>query len=285
MPVFFGCAYPVDETIFELFGTILGGRIMSYDDRTDMGGTQRAFLTTHWSLIDDIRAREDRDQALISLLVQRYWKPVYCYLRRKDCDNEEAKDLTQGFFHEVVLGRGLVERADQSKGRFRSFLLHALDQYIINERAKQTARARIPKDRLVSLQGIDPSKLPEDMLECDPNGSYNYAWVSALLDQVLSAVRRSCREGGLQTHWEVFSARVVRPILDGTAAPALAEICARLGIEDTRQASNMIITVKRRFRETLRRHIRNTVVSEDQVDEELDEIIKFLPESAQDFSK
>ena len=275
----------MDETIVELFGTILGGRIMSCDDRTDMGGTQRAFLTTHWSLIDDIQAGGDKDRALIGLLLQRYWKPVYCYLRGKGCDNEEAKDLTQGFFHEVVLGRGLVERADQSKGRFRSFLLHALDQYIINERAKQTAAARIPKDRPVSLEGIDPSKLPEDMLECDPSTSYNYAWVSALLDQVLSAVRRGCREGGLQTHWEVFSARVVRPILDGTVAPGMGEICARLGIEDTRQASNMIVTVKRRFRETLRRHIRNTVVSADQVDEELDEIIKFLPESAQDFSK
>ena len=242
-------------------------------------------MTTHWSLIDDIQAGADRDRALINLLFQRYWKPVYCYLRRKGCDNEQAKDLTQGFFHEVVLGRGLVERADQSKGRFRSFLLHALDQYIINERAKQTAVTRIPKDKLVSLEGVDPSKLPEEMLECDSNSSYNYAWVSGLLDQVLSAVRKGCREGGLQTHWEVFSARVVRPILDGTAAPSMGEICARLGIEDTRQASNMIITVKRRFRQTLRRHIRNTVVSADQVDEELDEIIKFLPESAQDFSK
>jgi hypothetical protein len=88
----------------------------------------------------------------------------------------------------------------------------------------------------------------------------------------------------LQTHWELFHARIVEPILTGTTAPPLSEICTRLGVEDTRRASNMMITVKRRFRETLMKHIRNTVISTDQVDEELDEIIRFLPKSAQDLT-
>ena len=75
---------------------------------------------------------------------------MYCYLRRKNYDNERAKDLTQGFFHEVVLNRALIERADQAKGRFRSFLLHALNEYLIDEQRKETAQKRIPKDKLVS---------------------------------------------------------------------------------------------------------------------------------------
>ena len=249
-----------------------------------MGGIHGVFLTTHWSLIDDIQTGRDKDRALIKLLLQRYWKPVYCYLRRKGTNNEDAKDLTQGFFHEIVLNRRLVQRSDQAKGRFRSFLLHALNQYVINQRAKQTATLRIPQDKLVSLESVDPSELPQDMSACEPDASYNYAWVSALLDQVLTAVKRSCREEGLETHWELFHARIVRPILTGASAPPLSEICTRLGVEDTRRASNMIITVKRRFREMLKGHIRNTVISKDQVDEELDEIIRFLPKSAQDFT-
>jgi RNA polymerase sigma-70 factor (ECF subfamily) len=257
---------------------------MRSDDRTDMGGTHEAFLTTHWSLIDNIQASHDKDRALIKLLLQRYWKPVYCYLRRKGFNNEDAKDLTQGFFHEVVLNRQLIQRSDQAKGRFRSFLLHAVNQYIINQRAKQTATIRIPRDKLVSLESIDPSELPEDMSACEPDASYNYAWVSALLDQVLAAVKQSCSEEGLQTHWEFFNARIVEPILTGEPIPPLSEICTHLGVEDTRRASNMIITVKRRFREMLRKHIRNTVISTDQVEEELDEIISFLPKSAQDFT-
>jgi DNA-directed RNA polymerase specialized sigma24 family protein len=257
---------------------------MHSDDRTNMGGMHEAFLTTHWSLIDSIQAGHDKDRTLIKLLLQRYWKPVYCYLRRKGFNNEDAKDLTQGFFHEIVLRRQLVQRSDQAKGRFRSFLLHALNQYIINQRAKQTATIRIPRDKLVYLEIMDPSDLPEDMSACEPDTSYNYAWVSALLDQVFAAVKQSCCEEGLQTHWELFHAWVVEPILTGAPAPPLSEICTHLGVEDTRRGSNMMITVKRRFREMLRKSIRNTVISTDQVDEELEEIIRFLPKSAQDFT-
>ena len=63
---------------------------MSRDDYTDMGGTGEAFLTTHWSLIEDVQRHEDRDPALIGVLLDRYWKAVYCYLRRKGYDNEQA---------------------------------------------------------------------------------------------------------------------------------------------------------------------------------------------------
>ena len=100
---------------------------MSRDDQTEMGGGQVRFLTTHWSLIEAVASEEkDENHALIGSLLKRYWKPVYCYLRRHGYGNEEAKDLTQDFFHEVVLGRDLFQRADKSQGRFRSFLRVAL---------------------------------------------------------------------------------------------------------------------------------------------------------------
>ena len=101
---------------------------MGYEQHTDMGGTRQRFLTTQWSLIENIKAGQDKDKLLIGFLLQEYWKPVYCYLRRAGYDNEHAKDLTQAFFHEVVLNKDLVGRADKAKGRFRSFLLHALKQ-------------------------------------------------------------------------------------------------------------------------------------------------------------
>jgi len=88
---------------------------MAYSDQTGMGGTRQAFLTTQWSLIEDIQDGKDQDKALIGFLLRQYWKPVYCYLRCKGYGNEQAKDLTQGFFHEVVLNRDLVGRADQSR--------------------------------------------------------------------------------------------------------------------------------------------------------------------------
>ncbi|MCP4453255.1 MAG: hypothetical protein GY809_17480, partial [Planctomycetes bacterium] len=68
---------------------------MGRHDYTHMGAGGEAFLTTHWSLIEQAGSSDrDPDSALIGLLFEQYWRPVYCYLRRKGHDNDEAKDLT-----------------------------------------------------------------------------------------------------------------------------------------------------------------------------------------------
>jgi RNA polymerase sigma-70 factor (ECF subfamily) len=207
---------------------------------------------------------------------------VYCYLRRKGYNNEQAKDLTQGFFHEVVLSRELVQRADQSKGRFRSFLLHALNQYLIDEKRKEASYKRIPKDKLVPLDVVAPPVLPHAISRQAPEECFNYAWKSTLLDQSLSQVQDQCSEQGMETHWHVFREKVVRPILADVEPLSLKEICAKYNVESEARASNMIVTVKRRFQSALKKNVRNTVISEDQIDEELREILKFFPKSAQD---
>ncbi|MFH1882688.1 MAG: hypothetical protein ABIL62_08265 [Planctomycetota bacterium] len=254
---------------------------MQRHDYTDMGGTGGAFLTTHWSLIENIQSSDDRNRDMIGLLLGRYWKPVYCYLRQKGYDNEQSKDLTQGFFHEIVLNLNLFQRTDQSKGRFRSFLLYALNQYLMNEKRRQTAQKNIPKDKIVSLDAIEEPVLPQSVMESSPEDSYNYAWVSALLDQVLSEVKHKCCEQVMETHWYVFRERVVEPMLNNAAPPSLRDICEKYGIESEKKASNMIVTVKRRFQAALKQYIRSTVASESQMDEELREIMKFLPKRAQ----
>jgi len=246
-----------------------------------MGGTGGVFLTTHWSLIEDSKSDDDRSRALIGLLLDLYWKPVYFYLRRKGHNNEEAKDLTQGFFHEIVLNRGLIQRADQSKGRFRSFLLRALEHYLIDERHKRTAKRRIPKDKLVSLDTAEAPGLPHVHPDMTPEESYNYGWMSALLDRVLSDVEAKCHEQGMGMHWNIFHDRLVQPILKQQAPPSLETVCEKYGIADRKKASNMMITVKRCFQAVLQEHVRNTVMSDGQTREELQEIMQFFPKSAQ----
>lgn len=255
---------------------------MRYDDYTDMGGTGEAFLTTHWSLIEDIKSKEDKNRALVGLLLSKYWKPVYCYLRRKGYDNEQAKDLTQEFFYEAVFGRGLIQKADESKGRFRSFMLIALNRFLINIRHKETAQKRIPKDKLVPLDMIDSPELPQTLSTLAPEESFNYAWVSSLLEDVLEEVEAKCNEDGKSIHWQVFSDKVLQPVIDGIKPPSLKDICAKYGIKDDAKASNMIVTVKRRFQAALKKQLRDSVVSEEQVSDELEEIKRFFPEIAQD---
>jgi DNA-directed RNA polymerase specialized sigma24 family protein len=249
---------------------------MRNHDQTSMGGERGTFLTTHWSLIEDVKKHPDNDRALIGLLLERYWKPVYCYLRRKGYDNEQAKDLTQGFLHEVVLNRHLFERAESSKGRFRSFLLHALNQYVLDERRKETAPKHIPKDKLVPLDIADPPTLPQMVCKLDAEQSFNYVWKADLLERALAEVKDRYIKQGMETHWYVFQDRLLRPTLEGHEPPPLRQICQQYGIDSEATVSNMLNTVKKLVRSVLKSHIRQTVVSGEAVEEELKEIFKFL---------
>jgi RNA polymerase sigma-70 factor (ECF subfamily) len=246
-------------------------------DYTSIGGTRRAFQTTCWTAIEKIGSDDDtHNRALIGELLQTYWKPVYCYLRQKGYGSEETKDLTQGFFHEIVLARKLFQQADHTKGRFRTLLLTALDRYLASVHRKQTAQKRAPKDRLVQLDHMDLADLPEPVGELTSEESFNYAWVSELLDNMLVEVEAECRTRDMTVHWRAFHARVLQPIMEGTEAPTLAEICNRFGIEDGIKASNMIFSVKRRFQAALKRHLRQSVASDADVSEEIRELMRFL---------
>ena len=249
---------------------------MAHGDRTDIGGEREAFLTTHWSLIQGAKAQEDKDRALIGLLLERYWKPVYCSIRRKGYANEQAKDLTQGFFHEVVLNRKLVERADPAKGRFRSFLLHAVNQYLVDEQRKDAAQKRIPRAKLVPLDIADPPSLPQSVDACDAEQCFNYAWKAELLDRVLAELKALYLDQGMEAHWLLFRDRLMRPSLDDVTAPSLSDLCRQYGVENETKASNMIGTVKRRFQTLLTEHIRQTVISGEVAEEELGEMFQFF---------
>ena len=260
-----------------------GEEAVGHERDTEIGGTGGAFLTTHWSLIEGVSSSEEAEnRALIGLLMNHYWKPVYCYLRRKGHNNEEAKDLTQGFFHEVVLERHLIEKADAAKGRFRSFLLMALDRYLVNVHEKTSAQKRVPKGRFVPLDAVDPGDLPVSIAESSPEDTFHYAWISTLLERVLEQLKVTCCEEGKDAHWCVFRDRVLAPIMERTAPMPLRDICVKYSIDGEARASNMLVTVKRRFRTLLRRHLRDSVISDEYLAGEIDEIRRFFPEIAQE---
>ena len=257
---------------------------MGRDDYTDIGGTGEVFLTTHWSLIQGIHSKKkDGNRALIGLLMNRYWKPIYCYLRRKGYNNEQAKDLTQGFFHEVVLERRLIENADAAKGRFRSFLLMACDRYLVNVQQMEVAQKRKPKGRLVPLDIIEPLELPHSLMNSNPEDTFRYTWISDLLERVLEQVEAKCYEDGKTVHWCIFRDRLLRPIIERIDPVSIKELCATYGVEDSAKVSNMIVTVKRRFQTTLKQHLRNSVISDEFMEGEIEEIQRFFPKIAQEW--
>jgi len=247
-----------------------------------MGGTGQAFLTTHWSVIEAAGSGDkDGDLALIGSLMNQYWRPVYCYLRRKGYPNEHAKDLTQGFFYEVVLRRGLVEKADPAKGRFRSLLLITLNRYVSDVRDAQTARKRIPREKLVSLDFVESSDFGASLAATSPEDCFNTAWISVLLEQALEHVEAQCHEDGKTAHWYVFRDRILQPIMNQGEPPPLKDICVTYGIDSETIASNMIVTVKRRLQKAMWEQLRRSVTSEALVDSEMEELRQFFPKIAQ----
>ena len=170
-------------------------------DYTSIGGERGRFQTTHWTVIQEVHAGdEERARQVVSDLLQDYWKPVYCYLRRKGYGNEKSKDLTQGFFQEVVLGYELIRRADPTRGRFRTLMLTALDRYLANDHRHQNAQKRIPPDRLIPLERVALNELPDMPQDLSCEDSFNYVWVSELLDRLLSEVETDCRRRGMGIH-------------------------------------------------------------------------------------
>ena len=256
---------------------------MGKNGYTEMGGVGQVFLTTHWSLIESAGSQEhDRDRALIGLLLERYWRPVYCYLRRKGYGNEDAKDLTQGFFHEVVLYRHLVEKADPARGRFRSFLLMALNRYLGDVRDTQTARKRIPEEKLVCLDFIKDTEVPCAVQQLTPEECFDTTWISGLLERALAQVEAQCHQDGKTVHWNVFRERVLQPIMDRTEPRPLSQIRKTYGIDSDAAVSNMIVTVKRRLQRAMKEHLRRSVISDELVRDEMEELRRFLPKIAQE---
>lgn len=244
---------------------------------TTMGGAEGSFETTRWSQIQRAKTRDQkRRQISVNNLLGRYWKPVYCYLRRKGYSNEDAEDRTQGFFTEIVLGRELIQQADPKKGRFRTFLLTALDRYVTSIYRKETAKKRLPEQGLVQLEGVGISDLPVAESNWTPEMAFHYAWATDLLDRVLAKIREAYRNNGKTTHWEVLRATLVAPILENAEVPSLTELCEQYGIESKKKASNMKQTVKKRFRKALCNHMRQFVQSDEEVEDEIRALIEIL---------
>jgi len=252
------------------------------DGYTNIGGSERRFPSTHWTVIREASPDDDaHSRRLINDLLADYWKPVYCYLRRRGHNNEQAKDLTQGFFQEIVLTRGLIQRADPARGRFRTLVLTALNNYLANVHRRETAQKRIPRHKLVPLEKADPGALPEVVRTITTDESFHYAWISELLDQMLEEVEAHCRGHGMAVHWNLFRDRVLRPTLEDTACPPLAELCARYDIDEATKASNMIFAVKRRLQGALKRYVRQSVACDDEINEEILELKQFLKAAQQ----
>jgi hypothetical protein len=99
------------------------------------------FTTTHWSLVLDAQSESPAAQEALEKLCRSYWRPIYSFVQRQGIGPEEAKDVTQGFFADLLEHRSLTA-VRKEKGRFRSYLLGVLKYFLADERRRATAIKR-----------------------------------------------------------------------------------------------------------------------------------------------
>lgn len=232
-----------------------------------------AFLTTHWSVVLQA-GRDDTAQAhgALEQLCRVYWYPLYAYARRRGYAPEDAQDLTQEFFARL-LERNWLARADQAKGRFRTFLLTAMERFLANEWDKLRALKRGGGERLVSLQ-LDTGESqyraePADLRT--PEQLFERHWALALLGEVLQQLEAEYRRQGKAV---LFAA--LRPCLVGDREslpyPQLAE---QLGL-NAGAVRVAVHRLRQRYRARLRAEIAQTVTSAEEADAEMRHLFHVL---------
>ena len=234
-------------------------------------GSGDQFQTTSWTLI--VQARSSRED--LGRLLAAYWSPVYAYLRRQGHSPEDAADLTQGFLADIVLKRDLIGQADPDRGRFRSYLLAALKNFVIDEHRREAGRG---DSRPISFVPDDPAALEaaEPGENDDPTRAFDCQWATTVLGIVLERLREACERDGLGPHWTVFEGRVLGPIRHGCTPVPVEELVRSLGVRDRDEIYSMQNSVKRRFKTTLRRVVAKTVDDPADADAEIADLRKIL---------
>ena len=232
-----------------------------------------AFHTTHWSVV--FRASEAESpgaQPALENLCRTYWYPVYAYVRRQGREPEEAKDLTQEFFHNF-LRRGSVSLADPARGKFREFLLGSVKHFLANEWHKARRLKRGGGQRMLSIdEAVGEGRFAREPADhSTPESLFERRWAQALLETVLDRVSAEFAEAG---RGERF-AGLRGFLLDGSEPESYAEVGRRLGLGEAATKS-AIHRLRKRFAALLREEITRTVSAEGEVDAELRHLFQVL---------
>src|SRR6185369_3101480 len=228
------------------------------------------FRTTHWSVVLAATARDSPagSQALAKLC-SIYWYPLYAYVRRRGHDVHEAEDLTQQFFARL-LQRSFLQSVSSEKGRFRSFLLASLKNFLANEwdrtqtQKRGGGRAPIPLD----LGNAEYRYQVEPIDTATPEVLYERRWALTLMEQVMTRLRQEYvrnEKADLFDELKVF--------LSGEGkSMTYAELAAKHGVSES-AVKMAVLRLRQRYGELLRLEIAQTVSSPEEVEAEIRHLI------------
>lgn len=216
---------------------------------------------------------QDSRRALESLC-KTYWIPVYSYVRRLAARVEDAQDLTQGFFAHL-LEKDAIAKADPERGRFRTFLLTALKNFLANERHKADAEKRGGGRMALSLDfDSGESRIQiEPCHELTPEKLFERRWVLTLLEEIMDCLRTELADKGKETHFETFKGALTGQMNnDDYERAAMA-----LGIAPA-AAKQVAYRMRKRYRELFRLEVARTVADDSEIDDEISRLLETLNE-------
>jgi RNA polymerase sigma factor (sigma-70 family) len=238
------------------------------------------FPSTHWSVVlaaGRSQAEPAIAQAALEELCQIYWAPLYSFVRSRGYSVHDAQDLTQSFFA-YLLEHKIYARVDRQKGKFRSFLLASLKNFLAHAADRQRTLQRGGGQDFLPLNE-EQAKEAESVFQTHSTASsedrlFDRSWADALIVaglERLSADYKGESKEKLFNELRIFVAGGADP------PPTYAELADRLGIAQSTLRSH-VTRLRARYREALRAEVRRTVDTETQVDEELHELLHVLTE-------
>ena len=186
---------------------------------------------TNWDLIRDAAGGSPTSQSSLEQVARRSWPAIYAFIRASGRNPDEAAELTQGFLCDVFLARGLLEKADQSRGRFRTLVLGSVRNYLADMHRRRTASTRKPKSgsigRLDDLS--EHTTEPAGMAALTPEAAFHSRYVATIIRSSTERLQRALLADGDEAGWEIFRGRVLQPSIDGTAV-SYEHLAPRFGL-------------------------------------------------------
>lgn len=230
----------------------------------------REFATTRWSMVLAAHGGDSQARAALGELCERYWYPLYAFVRRQGHAPHDAQDLTQEFFARLI-GKDWLAEVAKERGRFRSWLLAAMRHFLANEWNRARTQKRGGGAPVVSLDETDAEGryLHEPAEVVDAEQLFERRWALTLLDGVLARLQAEMEAAGKAAHFAAMKGALTGGQL------AYAEVAARLGMSEG-SVRVAVHRLRERYRECLRAAVADTVESADAVDAELQHLFSAL---------
>ena len=233
-----------------------------------------AFQTTHWTVVLQARGAESAQSAqALSMFCEAYWPPLYAFLRHRGHASPEAQDLVQGFFVHL-LEKNTLSRADQEKGRLRTFLLASLQNFLCDDYDRARRLKRGGRHQIVSMEEhlLEAEASMIDTAHLNDSRCYDLVWASNIMKRAWQHLENAFEEEGKAEQFDVL-----RPFVSGGGGmpPNQEEAAEKLGVPIA-TLRTWLSRGRQRYREALRMEVASTVSDPADVDQELHYLCQIL---------